>query len=249
MHPLGHLLRNLLLTTAILLPTAVGETYTVYLPEGAEVANVAHIVRKLLQRDEQQQPVACEFKTLPYKCRNSKQAEVQAEAMAAGVTHLPCLVIADDQGPFATLVLRGLKRADIKKAAEQATAADRYEKAKRREFNAGLYLLFARCEYEEKTPETLSELVNECHILLSHDECSKELQQLIGLRCLYPLLMKQYAIGHQGAHTPETEAKLLEAIAALEQARDIAPDSALGKRAHDERHRLRMARRKARQYE
>lgn len=249
MHALGQLLRTLLLTAASLLPTAAGETYTVYLPEGADVATVAHIIRKLLPRDEQKQPVACEFKTLPYKCSNSKQAEVQAEALAAGVTHLPCLVIADDQGPFATLLLRGLKRADINKAAELATAADRREKAKRREFNAGLYLLFARCEYDEKTPETLSELVNECHILLSQNECSKELQQLIGLRCLYPLLMKQYATGHQGAHTPETEAKLLEAIAALEQARDIDPDSALGKRAHDERHRLRMARRKARQYE
>ena len=96
---------------------------------------------------------------------------------------------------------------------------------------------------EEATDEHLSELIQESRQLLSHELCTKELQQLIGLRCLYPLLMKQYAIGHTGAHTPETEAKLLEAIAALEEARDINPNSALGKRAHDERHRLRMARR------
>ena len=84
---------------------------------------------------------------------------------------------------------------------------------------------------------------------MEHEHCTDEQQQLLGLRCLYPLLMQQYTNAYKGAHTPASEAKLLEAIAALETARDLAPNTALGKRAHDERHRLRMARREARKYE
>ncbi|MCQ2367266.1 MAG: hypothetical protein MJ056_08935 [Akkermansia sp.] len=75
--------------------------------------------------------------------------------------------------------------------------------------------------------------------------------QELGLRALYPLLMLEYAQGHRanGAHTPETEAKLLEAIAALEAVRDLDPQSTCGRKAHEERERLRMARRQARQAE
>ena len=61
--------------------------------------------------------------------------------------------------------------------------------------------------------------------------------------------MLQYTNGYNGAHTPASEAKLLEAITALEAARDLNKDSELGKAASEERERLRMARRKARQYE
>ncbi|MBR4310898.1 MAG: hypothetical protein IKT79_07700, partial [Akkermansia sp.] len=59
----------------------------------------------------------------------------------------------------------------------------------------------------------------------------------------------QYKRGYNGAHTPYTEAKLLEAIAALEAARDLHRETKLGNQALKERERLRKARREARKYE
>jgi hypothetical protein len=54
---------------------------------------------------------------------------------------------------------------------------------------------------------------------------------------------------YKGAHTPASEAKLLEAIAALEAARNMDRNSNIGKQAYDERERLRKARRQARTME
>ena len=84
---------------------------------------------------------------------------------------------------------------------------------------------------------------------MSHSVATVHDRQLLGFRCLYPLLMLQYTNGYRGAHTPVTEAKLLEAIAALEEARDLDRESDIGKAAAAEREKLRTARRKARQYE
>ncbi len=233
---------------AVLTPPAAAEVYTVYTAQGKNSTELQRHVRKLLPATADNQP-ECQFVELRKDCPDLQQAEAQATAIAAGVTHLPCLVIADTDGPYATLLLRGLTRKAVEQAVAQPNKEHQQAERQQRVFDAQLYLLFARCAMEEATDEHLSELIQESRQLLSHELCTKELQQLIGLRCLYPLLMKQYAIGHTGAHTPETEAKLLEAIAALEEARDINPNSALGKRAHDERHRLRMARREARKYE
>ncbi len=233
---------------AVLTPPAAAEVYTVYTAQGKNTPELQQLVRKLLPATADSQP-ECKFVELRKDCPDLQQAEEQAAAIAAGVTHLPCLVIANADGPYATLLLRGLTRKDIEQAETQANKDNQQAEREQRFFAAQLYLLFARCAMEEATDEQLSELVQESRQLLSHELCTPELQQLIGLRCLYPLLMKQYAIGHTGAHTPETEAKLLEAIAALEEARDIDPNSSLGKRAHDERYRLRMARREARKYE
>lgn len=236
------------IAAAVLTPPAAAVTYTVYTAAGKNTPELQKMVHKLLPLSPDEKPT-CRFLELTTDCKELPQAEIQAEAIEAGVTHLPCLVLADDMGPYATLLLHGLTRQSIEQAATQATAPERESKTEQRRFDSQLYLLFARCAMEEPTAETLDELVQESRLLLSHELCPKEMQQLIGLRCLYPLLMKQYAIGHTGAHTPATEAKLLEAIAALEAARDLDPESATGKRAHDERHRLRMARREARKYE
>ncbi len=243
------ILTSLTLTAAaVLTQHAAAVTYTVYTAEGKNTPELQEMVHKLLPTLPEQKP-DCRFLELTPDCKKLSQAEIQADAIEAGVTHLPCLVLADTMGPYATLLLRGLTRQTIEQATAQATAPDRESKTEQRRFDSQLYLLFARCAMEEPTDETLAELVEDSRRLLSHELCPKEMQQLIGLRCLYPLLMKQYAIGHTGAHTPATEAKLLEAITALETARDLDPESALGKRAHDERHRLRMARREARKYE
>ncbi|MDO5470151.1 MAG: hypothetical protein Q4F38_02525 [Akkermansia sp.] len=240
---------KLIAAAGLLAATALADTYTVYLPVGADSPELRKLVEKTLPKETPEATVECRYIELPQDCDDMSGAETIAAAMEAGVTHLPCLVAADENGPYATLLLRGLQPKAVIDAVAAAVAPDREEKAEPNRYRARMYRLFARCKYESATEEQLHPLVSECRQLLNHPLCTREQQQLIGLRCLYPLLMKQYAQAYKGAHTPATEAKLLEAIAALEAARDINPDSALGKRAHDERHRLRMARREARKYE
>ena len=130
-----------------------------------------------------------------------------------------------------------------------APSSPRTEEMQRRRFEAHLYLLCARVGLTPLDDDELTQAVQESRRLLHHRQISPNRQQFIGLRLLYPLLMEQYRRGYKGAHTPETEAKLLEAIAALEEAWDVDPQSTLGRRAYEERERLRMARRKSRQYE
>lgn len=242
------LCRNILLSAAVLLPTlAAADTYTVYLPEGADTPELRSLVEKRLPATPEA-PATCDYVELKYNCTNMDEAEVQARAMEAGVTHLPCLVVSDEQGPYAALLLRRLTKKDIEDAVVRAIDKEREQQTEKRRYDARLYRLFARCKFESDE-QTLPELIHECRMLMEHNLCDRHQQQLLGLRCLYPLLMKQYTLSYKGAHTPASEAKLLEAIAALEAARDLAPDSEPGKRAQDERHRLRMARREARKYE
>ena len=241
-------LRKFFLAAAgALCASAAAETYTVYLPEGSDSPELRKIVEKLLPSTPEA-PAACSYIVLKHACNNAADAEIQAQALEAGVTHLPCLVVADEAGPYAALLLRGLTAKDVENSVELAIRSDRTQKAEARQHEARLYRFFARCAYESNE-DLLPELVHECRMLMEHELCTREQQQLLGLRGLYPLLMQQYSLAHKGAHTPATEAKLLEAIAALEAARDLAPNSELGKKAHDERHRLRMARREARKYE
>ncbi len=240
--------RNIVFVAATMLHAlAAADTYTVYLPEGADTPELRRQVEKLLPATPEA-PATCNYVVLKYNCTNMAEAEVQAQAMEAGVTHLPSLVVTDEKGPYAALLLRNLTRKDIDDAVVRAIDKEREQKAEERRYQVRLFLLFARCSFES-SEETLPELVHECRMLMEHERSDRKQQQLLGLRCLYPLLMKQYALSYKGAHTPASEAKLLEAIAALEAARDLAPNSELGKRAHDERHRLRMARREARKYE
>jgi hypothetical protein len=78
--------------------------------------------------------------------------------------------------------------------------------------------------------------------LISHPLATPADKQRLGFQCLYPLLLRQYTNMYTGAHTPASEAKLLEAIAALETARDIDRNTRIGRLAHAERERLRKAR-------
>ncbi len=238
--------QNIFLSAA-LCATAAAELYTVYLPEGADSPELRKIVQKLLPSTPEA-PAACSYIELKHSCTSAADAEIQAQALEAGVTHLPCLVVADAEGPYAALLLRGLTAKAVEDAVAEAIRSDREQKAAQRRYTARLYRFFARCSYES-SEDVLPELVHECRMLMEHELCTREQQQLLGLRGLYPLLMQQYALAHKGAHTPASESKLLEAIAALEAARDLAPHTELGKQAHNERHRLRMARREARKYE
>ncbi|MGN0864926.1 MAG: hypothetical protein ACI4P8_02115 [Akkermansia sp.] len=220
---------------------------TVYFEVGSDTEELSRRLTPLRKRHPQQE---LRFVALAPACRTMHDAVNAAQAMVAGVAELPALVLGDEEGDFAALPLRELTPETLRTAEQAAEAPQRAEAAAERRYRAKEYLLFARMALAQPMSEEIAELcLTSCRALMNHPKATPADRQLLGLRCLYPLLMQQYARGYRGAHTPETEAKLLEAIAVLEAARDTDPNSNLGKQAFAERERLRAARRKARLYE
>lgn len=226
------------------MPLLAAESYEVFLPPHADRAALHAQLSPLLPEG-----ATCRYTELSPACATMAEARRHARAIAAGVTQLPSLALADEKGFFAILPLQGLQKDAIEAARQSPPPAGREEAARQRLFTARLYLLCARLSLEEMDDAGLAASINVCRELLKEGQASAEQRQFLGLRCLYPLLMMQYSRGYTGAHTPETEAALLEAIAALEAARDIDPLSFLGRQAHEEREKLRAARIKSRQYE
>lgn len=225
----------------------LADTYTVYLPDGMDTAvaeNALEPLRRAVPNADYN------FITLRKNCNSMHDAVQAAKAIRAGITHLPSLVLADENGEYAAIPLHMLDDDTLSAAHAVATDTERDSKSAVRRFQAKEYLLFARLSLAQPLSDEVIELsIKSCKTLMEHDIATPHDKQLLGFRCLYPLLMLQYTNGYKGAHTPETEAKLLEAIAALEAARDIDPASHIGRQAFAERERLRTARRKARQYE
>lgn len=238
-------------TTAatIILGSAVSsaDTYTVYLPEGMEPAAVEGKLEPLRRAVPD---ADCQFVHLTSKCSNMHEAVQAAKAIRAGITHLPSLVLADEDGEYAAVPLHLLTDESLSAAHSVAKGEDRETKCAIRRFQAKEYLLFARLNLAQPLSDEVIELcIVSCRTLMNHSIATAHDRQLLGYRCLYPLLMLRYTNAYKGAHTPASEAMLLEAIAALEAARDIDRDTDIGKEAFAERERLRAARRKARQYE
>jgi hypothetical protein len=159
-------------------------------------------------------------------------------------------VLGDASGPYAALPLDELNANTLAAAKATAAAPGRTEKASLRNFTAQQYLLFARMAFTRPLQgEALQKCLNTCRALMAHPLATTADKQRLGFECLYPLLMQEYTTLYTGAHTPASEAKLLEAIAALEAARDADRNSTIGRKAFDERERLRAARRQARTME
>ena len=224
------------------------ETYTFYVQQGTPPARYAK-QWELVQRAD---PAADRVqRPLKDKSATMEDAREAAQAIRNGAVQLPCVVISDEAGAYAALPLEKLDAAAISQAREAAQSSARKQQQAERDFNADCYLLYAGLALQDQTPERVRANVAECRRLMDAAVQKPQAWQELGLRALYPLLMLEYAQGYRanGAHTPETEAKLLEAIAALEAVRELDPQSACGRKAHEERERLRMARRQARQAE
>lgn len=223
-------------------------TYTLYVQEGSPAPDYAAALAEVRRAEPE-----AEFRVVPLRSRNTtpEQARAAADAIRDGATALPCLVLADDAGAYAALPLGGVNAESLAKANAQAAAEGRATLAANRLFRAECYLLYARLGLQEMTPQNLAECKALCQKLMEQAQQRPAALQELGLRAMYPLLLLEYAQGYavHHAHTPTTEAKLLEAIAVLEAARDLDPASRWGKAAHAERERLRMARRQARQAE
>ncbi len=230
------------------LTLAAEESYRVFMDEQADAEHIRQVVQSHIGSGPE---VKCEYITLPAECKTQEQARTQARAIECGITGIPALVITDEQGPFATLPLRDLTAEKLQEARANKDTSGRREDAQKHRFHAHLFLTMAQLSIATPDDQTLATCIEECRKLLQHPQATPDLRQLIGLRMLYPALMEQYKRGYRQsvAHNPATEAKLLEAIAALEAARDINADTPLGRQAFAERERLRAARRKSRQYE
>ncbi len=238
------------LTQAVLLslalPLSATESRELYVQASANMTPWEEVLAPLRAAEPE-----LEYKLVevPAEPNSPAAAKARAKAIEAGIAALPSLVLADEKGAYAALPLTGLTVQKLTDARAKANDEQREDTAARRRFEARLYLLCARISQPAISDEALTNAIEECRLLLRHVKAEKADQQFLGLRCLYPLLMTQYARGYNGAHSPQTEAKLLEAIAALEAARDLDHETPLGKEAFAERERLRAARREARQYE
>ena len=223
---------------------AAEDTYKLFIHEGADSATAENTIKAVL-------PELAECKTfiIPNDCNDLAAAQIQAEAIYAGVTHLPCLVLQDEQGPYATLNLHQLNAETLTAARQKASSAQRAKLTKERELAARIFLICATLGTQSPSDENLEKTVKECRALIADEHTDIPQKQFIGYRCLYPALMLQYSRAYTGAHSPYSEAKLLQAIEALEEARDLMPTSRLGRLAYDERERLRKARLQAIKFE
>ncbi len=235
-----------LLATLLAHTLAAAESRELYVKAGT---NPAALEQQLAPLKAAEPDIEWLVVEVPPQADTAEQAEAIARAMEAGVATLPSLALCDEGGAYATLPLGGLTAEQVGEAKALATEAERERKAARRRFDAQCYLLCARAARPGLDDAALAAAIEQCRALLTDGQATPADRQFLGLRCLYPLLMTQYVRAYDGAHSPYTEAKLLEAIAALEAARDIDRETKLGKAAFAERERLRMARRKSRQYE
>ena len=223
---------------------STADTYLLYIGDEKDRQAAETMVKQALPDNAEP-----EVKVLSTDCKNAAEAQEHAKAIHAGVTQLPCLVVSDNQGPYALLNPIGLTKQQLEEAQAHAQHPDRMTLTAQRDLSARIYLLCAHLGTGEPNDQTLIKIVTECRDLLNHPQATEEQKQFIGYHCLYPALLLQYCKGYTGAHTPYTEAKLLEAIAALEAARDLNRETKIGKQAFSERERLRRARREARKYE
>lgn len=229
------------------LPAAAGEEYTVYFQRGASTSAV---VKQLEPLRAALPGVDCRYVVLADEAETMAAAINSANALKAGVEELPSLVISDERGEYAVIPLPRLSAATLEAAKAEATAPDRDQKARKRQFLAQQYLLFARMSLTSPLQgDALQQCLSSCRALMEHPFATPADKQRLGFLCLYPLLMQEYTNMYTGAHTPASEAKLLEAIAALEAARDADQSSDIGRKAFAERERLRKARRQARTME
>lgn len=195
------------------------------------------------------------FNLLPKRAHNAEDELLLSRALAQGVTQAPCIILADDSGSYRILAGKAIFADNLEKSIQKARKEPRLPAALRKKQSASsarmaeLYLLYSQAADPKLSDAELKRLIAASRRLYEEKAASRQEKQLIGLRLLYPLLMQQYSRGYKGAHSPASEARLLEAIAALEAARDLDSSSTLGAQARAERARLGAARRQARSYE
>lgn len=240
LHTLGILAYSALLSLSV-----AAETCTVFISEDTEQDIIKQQITPLLAPETE-----CRFEKLPTSAISIAHAELMAKAIRYDIRELPTVQMADEEGIFATIPLRLLTPETLETARHSEAKAKHRQTAADNDFTASQFLLFTCMKLETPLTElSLEHYIADCRALMQHEKATDADRQRLGFLCLYPMLMQQYTNGYKGCHTPASEAKLLEAITALEAARDIDDTTTLGRKAYHERERLRKARREARKYE
>ena len=236
--------RPLSLALALLLcGMCPAEEWELYHAPEADAAKLASHVQPLLPEG-----VTLRSRALVAECSTEQDMQLQIRAIAAGISQLPSLVLRDAKGAYAVIPFSELSAEKLRQAQQLATAPEREDAARRRALVARLFQMRYQFSHTQDAAQQ-ERIISRLTELMQHPDIPEELRQLIGLNCLYPALMQQYTESYQGAHTPRSEARLLEAIRVLETVRDTNPLSYFGRRAYEEREKLRAARLKNRQYE
>ncbi len=226
------------LTSLLILPLmAEDETFTIFYSNAEQRAHLEKSLAKLPAQDWQWMELTPE------------NTAATSMARSYGIQVSPTLLISALDGRYKTLRGDKINEESLKLALEHLADGESIDE--RTALLATLAEQRALSSDEMASEEQLEKVVMHCYIALESEYLTDDDRQLIGLRMLYPLLMRQYTRDYdsRGAHNPKTEAKLLEAVKAVELARDINPTSALGREAFTYRDELRKARLKARAYE
>lgn len=214
-----------------------GESWVLYHAQGADVSAIRQIAAKVAPPDTE-----VTLQALPNVCKSAEDLKVQHAALSAGVRTIPCLVLQDAQGCYATLPLRGLSQQGVREARNHAHAPQRTQLTAQRLLVADLYYDTARVHMPFISAQEKACAAEHLRLLTALENIPVNTRQFIALRCLYPALMCLYAAEYNKAHTAISEHFFMQAIAALELARDLDASSQLGRLAYEEREKLRAAR-------
>lgn len=213
------------------------DTWLIYHAPGADIKAIQEAANKVVPAD-----ISVALRALPTTCETAQDLEICRAAISAGVHVLPSLVLQDAGGTYAALPLRGLSSKGVQAARTLSSNPQRGEHAKQRQLAGDLYYDTSCIKLPGIPLHEKLAAVNRLRILSQSEHLPTETRQLIALRCVYSSLLRLCAKVYDRAHTPVSEQLFLQAVAALELARDLDPLSKLGRLAHDEREKLRAER-------
>lgn len=179
-------------------------------------------------------------------------------AIRDGIRYLPTIVLSDERGPYAK-VIGAVATQEGKTFEERLSSAMNGKRANRSLWDlrrqAGLYaarlynLLHRALLIPMDDASAIKSFLEETRELISEEATETSLRQSLLLRVVYPMQLRLYILAYDGAHTPESERHFLEAIATLEQIRDIDPRTESGREAHRLREEMRRERLRASKYD
>lgn len=213
------------------------ESWILYYAPGADVEELRNAALHVTPPG-----VAISPQCLPTECKSVDDLKTQREAIGAGVHVLPCLALRDAEGCYAALPLHGLSEQGVHTALRLARDPQRKELEAQRMLSADLYYDTACVHLPFISRQEQADAIKHLRTLAESRQLPVSTRQFIAFRCLYPSLMCLYAAEYRGAHTPVSELLFLQAIAAVELARDLDASSRLGRLAYQERESLRAAR-------
>ncbi len=236
-------------TVLLAAPLPTVQENTLYYPAEWDEEQLKALKEKLVKPSGSQ----AQWHFIPLSATPAKDKESTqrvAKAIAAGVRSLPCLVMRHKGQIYAKLEGEELRDYRVTQAEKDAASCPNLSDDFPALVSSELYLLRSELAGEPKpTTGSLRKWIYRCQLLADNPACTEELEQLLRLDYLYPLLLQLYTQLYDGAHSVETEQIFLDAVKELEKARDIDRVSHRGRTAYQMREELRKERLRAKVYD